>query len=552
VRQFDGEVWWNWFGPVQGDAAGANAAANGASWTAMRATLAALRFNSHGSTVSGGIYGIAIDAGEWETNVALDVADGAVRIRGMGVGGSNSGTQGAGTTVIKCYDCSGIRLQGSNTSGGSTIDGTNHQSAFKSSVTDLQIEGNFSGVEAEYHGVHAKAPVHLTRIHCFNFAGEGFHLSGDDTVGGEGGAINASRLDGCEAYGCRDGLKLVGQDANVIPVIGGVFGSNRRWGVNDESGLGNFFAGIETHQNGIVAANDGVAIPATQVSYGGNRYFVLDGQETAASTNAPSGTTADNAYWAYIAAGGATPGVPAWFSGISLRAGGCYRVKGQVAASVFSGCYSEFGQGYAQLKPACIVVGGILAGQVYMNDARTNYAPGRLAVTSGGLPTIGNGLQIFNPLKMKVNFLTSTNHLWDLFHPTFTDATFGLNLMFANSGDLILTSKFNQSVGIAWRYTGDFSTTTFADGLVHPNVLFVSSLYLPSASGGAPATGKPVFRAATSSNTYNVATYTAPSGGTTVDTQGRASLALLAADNARLAADLADMKAKFQAAGLMS
>ena len=51
---------------------------------------------------------------------------------------------------------------------------------------------------------------------------------------------------------------------------------------------------------------------------------------------------------------------------------------------------------------------------------------------------------------------------------------------------------------------------------------------------------KPVFRAAVSS-----ATYAAPAGGATVDAEGRASLA-------QLAADLADMKAKLQAAGLMS
>jgi hypothetical protein len=68
-------------------------------------------------------------------------------------------------------------------------------------------------------------------------------------------------------------------------------------------------------------------------------------------------------------------------------------------------------------------------------------------------------------------------------------------------------------------------------------------------------------QAAASSSTYVApsTTYVAPSGGTTVDTQARASLAQLAADVAALktalaqvAADRADIKTKLEAAGLMA
>jgi hypothetical protein len=94
------------------------------------------------------------------------------------------------------------------------------------------------------------------------------------------------------------------------------------------------------------------------VSYAGNRYCVIRGQEVGASTNAPSGTTADNAWWYYMTPGGVGTTYPAWVSGTTYRAGGAYNSEGGGnAGCVFVGGYCEFDQPFAQFTSPTLVTG---------------------------------------------------------------------------------------------------------------------------------------------------------------------------------------------------
>src|SRR5207237_3406232 len=108
-------------------------------------------------------------------------------------------------------------------------------------------------------------------------------------------------VDDCWAASCTFGIYIVGADANAGRIMGFNGLSNRRWAVYDISFLGNLHMGHHSSDNGIYLP---AGEPPTVVSYLGNRYSIIVGQEVWAAANAPSGTTADNTGWIYIGVGG--------------------------------------------------------------------------------------------------------------------------------------------------------------------------------------------------------------------------------------------------------
>ena len=158
-------------------------------------------------------------------------------------------------------------------------------------------------------------------------------------------------------------------DVNAWAVTAFNGNSNRMWGIWDSSFLGNTYVGCHVAGNGWDGAvTSGNGIP-TGCTMGGNRYYVKRDQEAGASTNAPSGTTADNVWWGYVAAGGVYSGVPAWVSGTVFRTGGAYRCDGFSSANVLVGCYSEGDQGSSQIEPRTLVLGGLHGAAVVGNCA---------------------------------------------------------------------------------------------------------------------------------------------------------------------------------------
>lgn len=221
-------------------------------------------------------------------------------------------------------------------------------------IEGLAFFGAFTGTEGEHHAIHATREFSYRDLAFYNWPGDGMNL--DDS-----GGNNVNGVVGLNVFcqNCRNALQYVaGGDNNT----GGHYNWNvvecREWGLKDRTFLGNSYYSWEVASCGTTSWNDGVNIGASVVAFGGHRYFAIAGQEAAASTNAPSGDTTDNTWWAYFDNGGVQPGFPAWFSGILVRAGGSYFSSEINLSSQFIGCYGETDQGFAQLTEGQIVLGG--------------------------------------------------------------------------------------------------------------------------------------------------------------------------------------------------
>jgi hypothetical protein len=73
-----------------------------------------------------------------------------------------------------------------------------------------------------------------------------------------------------------------------------------------------------------------------------------------------SGAGTNNQWWLYVSAGGPDTtsfNVPAWVSGTTYRSGGSYCIDNASSGGTLLGCYSESGQGKAQLYGSSIAVG---------------------------------------------------------------------------------------------------------------------------------------------------------------------------------------------------
>lgn len=371
VRKFTGPVDPQWFGLQDSLAVPGNGAANSAAVAAMLAALRARAVNIF--TNYQGIEPVRFPGGYFELSSTIDLTDGTFIIEGVDTGGPS----GRGTRLKFPAGVTGIRVQRFNTSGASTVDGVTHRGSDGSMIRGLSLTGAYGGVEAEAHGIHARAKVFIEDVDIELFEGDGIFLDG---IGSNN--VNYSRVIGGNVIANRTGLKVDGADGNICTIINLSVGSNRQWGVWDSSFLGNTYLGIHADANGISAS--AAALAPTVVSHAGNRYGVIVGQEVGASTNAPSGTTADNTWWYYNGAGGVGTGIPAWLSGTTYRAGGGYHVDDNTAKNAFVGCYFEGGQGKSQIISPTMISGGNVA-----DGVRDNGVAKPLMVSGQGITFMG-------------------------------------------------------------------------------------------------------------------------------------------------------------------
>lgn len=464
VRQFYYATSPLWFGFVLGNASGANAAANNAAWLAYVATLGALRVNA--TTTAGGVPAIELPLGLIEFSQPLDFNFGQVHIFGKGGNGV------VAATILKFYGCTGVRVQSSNTSGASTKDGVLHMSGTKSVFENFAIIGDYvSGAEAENYGFHGRATFVANNVTVQNFAGEAWRIEAD--TGALGGDATCWRMNNCEGWGSRNGIYEKGNNTSAGKAVGGIFNNNRQWGDWNSCTLGSPRVGVEFANNGITSLNDGVTIGATIVSDGTNRYGCIVGQEVGASTNAPSGTTADNTWWYYIGAGAAGSGIPLWTSGILVRSGGCVKADQVTSPNGYYDCYAEANGGTAQVYQKTVINGGTLAQYVYYNPSANKQGAVTYSDTTTGNFVAKPGVTTYNvDQSLRVDLgggVTNSNNIFlKVIQTTYAPSGWNFGLRAAVSvGDMRLDYGGSDSQVPYW-VTGPSTPQQFGTGAAVP------------------------------------------------------------------------------------
>jgi len=359
VRHYDGSVNVRWFG-AKGDGSSDDSSA----FISAIAFVKSIACNA--SAIYKGSPRLFIPAGEYFLGTTtLDITHTLII---EGEGGIAFGAGAGSPTKLRWADgTTGIRIQAYDTSAASIVDGPHFAGAW-TQIRNIYLYGGYAGTESEAHGIHTKCTVILENVMVENFPGDALyaHTSSGSGSPNEGNS-NTSRVTNCHFRNSRNGVSILGADANAWLFLGCWFTSNRAWGVDDRSFLGNSYFGCHNDGNGITA--DSATLGASVVSYSGNRYAVKVGQEVAAAANPPSGTAADNSWWYYMAAGDPSgTGIPAWTSGMKVRSGGAYNTDNGTgsgsASNVFAGNYSESGQGPSQFAYPTMVYGGSMASGV--------------------------------------------------------------------------------------------------------------------------------------------------------------------------------------------
>lgn len=480
VRQFEGPVNPEWFGVVKGAAAGANAAGNDSAFTAIKAVLAQLAGSADG--VHQGVPAVEFGFGEFEFSATWDLDVGTLLISGQGAGHLNADSA---QTTLRFHDCTGIRVQHRLTSGASTVDAVIHPNGSYSVISKLYVRGNYTSAEAEHHGIHARGTPHCYNVKVGFFAGDGFRIEAD---AGNGDA-NIWRLLHCSAISNRDGFHVTGNNVNVGNATGLHTMRNRRWGVYDDSSLGNCWTSVHGNANGYSV--DGSS-PSSVVHYNNHRYFVIDGQAGWCSTNPPSGGTGNNQGWAYLSAGGAVAGqFPDWVTGTIYRAGGWGRTTRLSAPNQFIGCYAEGNQGKTQFVALTTVEHGTLRQWTYDGQnagrgpapslgtdstgtwvANTGYTAkcGTVESRIGELGTrMGNGN--FVATSMSEPAVSPLGHGFR-FETTLT----GNNLLFTYNGS-------SSSTVYQFLITGPNTTERFGSGTAVPHSVYIPRLMIGDVRG---------------------------------------------------------------------
>jgi hypothetical protein len=354
VRKFSGAHNVKWFGAA-GDGVTDDSAAFVAALAYLKATAVNLVNTYYKASGK-----LLIPAGHYYLGTTTIEISHTLTIEGEGGGAFGAGG-GAATKLRWADGTTGIRVQEYNTSSASSVDASPfHLTGAYTMLRGLYLYGGYAGAESESHGIHTKTKVILDDVHVDNFAGDALYVHTSNGAGSPNeGNSNCSRAYNCHFRNCRDGLSITGGDANAWLFTACFFDYNRRWGVNDTSFLGNSYIGCHEDSNGITP--NSASFGASVVSYSGNRYACVYNQEANASVTAPSGTSADTAYWFYLSPGAANTAslyIPAWSGGMTLRAGGPMLLYNGNQNSAVWGNYTEGGQGPIQQTALGMVLGG--------------------------------------------------------------------------------------------------------------------------------------------------------------------------------------------------
>lgn len=399
VRKFSGELNVKWFG-----ATGDGTTVDYAAFVACQNYIASLARAMTGYNV--GVPKVFVPFGVY--NFAGNPFDCIFPIHWFGESG---GFSSSGTILKWNNTSSGTRIQYVDTVGEAGTQAPASSSGSGTIWEDVTLDGGFDNLnEAERHGVLARAQVKLIRVSLFNWAGEGVKINGNTGAGVLGNANLCVLLD-CFAQNCRNGYFSSGGDSNACHILNFSTIACREWGCKEGSFLGNQIMGGHWDVNARNAWNSGAANrPCSYVHDSGNIYFVINGQAAGAATNRPSTTTASNTWWGWWAAGGAAPasGIPTWFNGINVRAGGPILVDGVSNQTVVVSPHIE-SNGVCQLDQYGMLIGNSfttgnvvrVSGGVYYQNSMAN-----LTSVLGGFAMAGklNARGDINGLSASNNF----------------------------------------------------------------------------------------------------------------------------------------------------
>ena len=291
--------------------------------------------------------------------------------------GETSGLTGGAATQIRFpINTAGIVVNTHQTLGYTTITPAD-TNAEGSIVEGLMLTGGGGSSANNADGILMRSRALIKDCQITGFARDGISISAaSDANGAYLGNANLWRIEQCYvSFNGRHGLYVIGADANAGTCIGLNSSFNVRWGVLDNSFLGNTYIGCHTDSNGISSdfslINGCVSYPAS-----GQRYTIAYGQEGVAGTTTP-GTNA--AIWIPIvgSAGGRT-----WGPAVVVESGGSYGSQSATATNVFIGCYAENGQAAQMIAPAQVYSAGSF-GQINGTVVVTYNSQGRLATNRG-------------------------------------------------------------------------------------------------------------------------------------------------------------------------
>lgn len=268
--------------------------------------------------------------------------------------GDGSGMQSGGTATLKFaanipgivvnrYDTLGAALESPGTTGGDA-----------SIIEGLRLFGGNSGTGA--HGIWLRARALIRNCYIIEFGGNGIHIYADTS--GTTLTLGNANCFHIENVVCilnkGHGIYVKGGDANAGNIFGVDSSNNGGCGIWDSSFLGNTYQGCHTASNGWRGAG---------VHYSGNQYMCVD--PTNAGTTYP-GT--DSNIWYLMQTGGVTAQYTDFVYNGTYQPGCSYKSDNANARNIFTGCYSEGGQGPANIRTPAFIIGG-LHGSGVMNGA---------------------------------------------------------------------------------------------------------------------------------------------------------------------------------------
>jgi hypothetical protein len=514
-----------------------------------------------------------------------DTYDAKVTINWQGNGGGQPG--GNSTRIIYAADKAGVRLQAYDTLG-EGVDPSPSTGADNSVVRGIAFESKGGTPNQLKAGIWLRTKATVENCTFDGFPGLGFLVKAD--VGGSGadrGNANGWIAHNIYIVNCKSGgIGAFGGDTNAGRCTSIAVNHCAGYGANIRAFLGTGAYDFSIASCGVNGA--GGLNQTSMVTDGTYLYRLVDGQDALGATTPPT-SGGSNAVWHFVGPGGVHPFFPLYstYTGAYVSGGGCY-VRGGTARMAALNIYNEGDQAPA----LCFAPSMLLGGFCEPTNPACPYVHG--GDTSGGgiSSTVGFQKDWTDPATGKriragfgddpgVPANVSVLHFYhSVYAPFLWRMTFGIGGVYQE--DLWFSYQGSGSQR-AWGITGPSTTQQAGTGAACPyhfvgvnfilgddgpgrkldyagtvpaaglhgkgSIVFNNN---PNASGAGSnagwictATGTPGTHhafggvAATSS-----ATYAAPAGGATVDTEGRASLA-------QLAADLADMKAKLQAAGIM-